>query len=131
MTVTKSAASASRLVASSPLCYNLQPSPDATELSLDAVDTHPPWPEKEFKLEVFPEPDYQHRFASPSPLSRPWPAVYEQDRSFMATTLKQSLPRTIAGRGLAHWFLGLDRVPQSPHAQRLQLRSWLPSKMKR
>ncbi|KAM4063933.1 hypothetical protein HRG_007023 [Hirsutella rhossiliensis] len=152
MSVTKHSATASRLVASSPLTYSIPVPRETTEVSLAGIDepapfdAHPPLTSgaaasdrdsvpdsqyKEFKLNVFPEPDYQHRFAmAPSPLCQPWPPVYEQDRSFMAAVLKQSLPRTIAAKGLAHWFLDFNKPAQSYKARRLQLKSWLPSKMK-
>lgn len=157
MSVTKNPATASRLVASSPLSYSIPVPRETTQVSLPDVpqepvplDADPPsrpgrastwnpssgpddtWPQyKKFKLEVFPEPDYGHQFAvAPSPLRQPWPPAYEQDRSFTAATLKQSLPRTIAAKGLAHWFLNLDHVFTNSEARRLQLKSWLPSKMK-
>lgn len=92
--------------------------------------------QKEFKLDIFPAPEYNHRFAQAgSPLHSSWPETYQQDQSFIATTLKQSLPNDIASKGLVHWLA-------SPHstvpimrterkAKRLQLKGWLPSNMKK
>ncbi|RFU73191.1 hypothetical protein TARUN_9066 [Trichoderma arundinaceum] len=96
-------------------------------------DEGPKQGEKEFKLEIFPAPEYNHRFAmAGSPLRNSWPAVYEQDQSFIATTLKQSLPKNIASKGLAHWLLSLGSTMRMERkTKRLQLKGWLPSNMKR
>lgn len=90
--------------------------------------------QKQFKLEIFPAPEYHHRFAmSGSPLYNSWPAAaHEKDRSLMATTLRQSVPQTMAGKGLSHWLLNLGGAPKMERkAKRLQVKGWLPSNMKK
>lgn len=90
--------------------------------------------QRQFKLEIFPAPDYKHKFAmSGSPLHQPWPEAYQRDKSFVAATLKQSLPHTIRAKGLAHWLfdVGSNNASKSERkAERLQLKAWVPSKMK-
>ncbi|KAL7799060.1 hypothetical protein V8C37DRAFT_146249 [Trichoderma ceciliae] len=88
--------------------------------------------QKEFKLDIFPAPEYNHRFAmAGSPLHSSWPEAYEQDQSFVMATLKQSLPKNIASKGLAHWLMSLGSgLRMERKAKRLQLKGWLPSNMK-
>ncbi|OAA46082.1 hypothetical protein NOR_02835 [Metarhizium rileyi] len=90
--------------------------------------------QRQFKLEIFPAPDYKHTFAmSGSPLHQAWPEAYRKDKSFLAATLKQSLPQTIASNGLAHWLFDVGRNKTSKSGrttERLQLKAWMPSKMK-
>ncbi|KJZ79591.1 hypothetical protein HIM_01060 [Hirsutella minnesotensis 3608] len=152
ISVTKDEATARRLVARSPLIYRLPASREQSDTSLADLDGRvaiapgsprfvsdsDPGPAeadgeaKSFTLEIFPQPDYQHSFAAnASPLRRSWPINYQFDRSFTATTLKQSLPRTMAAEGLAHWLFDTDvqTPPRMTRPKRLQLLNWLPSRM--
>ncbi|KAG5919389.1 hypothetical protein E4U42_006533 [Claviceps africana] len=88
----------------------------------------------QFKLDIFPEPNYHHEFAmSRSPLHYSWPTTYDRDQSFATSILKHSLPQTIASEGLAHWLLepGCCNPNKITHGkyEREQLRYWLPTKM--
>ncbi|PFH58783.1 hypothetical protein XA68_13214 [Ophiocordyceps unilateralis] len=86
----------------------------------------------DFALEIFPEPDYRHDFSTAAdPARQPWPPIWQNDGSIMATTLQQSLPKTLAATGLAHWFLPFQKAPTQYMAWRLALKSWLPSKMRK
>ncbi|KAL7814682.1 hypothetical protein V8C44DRAFT_37604 [Trichoderma aethiopicum] len=96
--------------------------------------------QREFMLEIFPVPEYNHRFAmAGSLLHGSWPEGYERDQSFIAKTLEQSLPNSIASRGLVHWMVrpspravANDPRPKNPRkAKRLQIKEWLPSLMKK
>lgn len=89
--------------------------------------------QKEFKLEIFPAPEYNHRFAmAGSPLYNSWPEAYEQDQSFIAATLRQSLPKSIASTGLVHWLVSLgSAVRMERKAKRMRIKGWLPSNMKK
>ncbi|KAH6609577.1 hypothetical protein Trco_002923 [Trichoderma cornu-damae] len=89
--------------------------------------------QREFKLDIFPAPEYNHRFAmSGSPLHSSWPEACEQDQSFMAATLKESLPKNIASKGLVHWLVSLGGAMRMERkAKRLRLKRWLPSNMKK
>ncbi|KOS20091.1 hypothetical protein ESCO_006151 [Escovopsis weberi] len=88
--------------------------------------------QRQFKLDIFPAPDLRHRRAmASSPLHGAWTNAHEQDRSFMATTLKQTLPQTMVGKGLAHWLVSQGTAYyQERKTKRLQARSLLPSTMK-
>ncbi|GAO16343.1 hypothetical protein UVI_02049960 [Ustilaginoidea virens] len=164
VSVTQKAATASQLVASSPLVYHIPiPRIDTNVLLADLEDTQgirrfdrqqpsvttppaesaaterafsspdesaPPQGQKQFKLHIYPAPDYSHKFAmSNSPLQESWPGAYLKDKSFMAAALKQSLPRNMPSKGLAHWLVNMGNN-YSCKSDRLQLKSWLPSKMK-
>lgn len=146
MSVTRNSATAARIVACSPLVYTVAVPRGSSDEALDdperppaPLDANPPSLEgpgpgqqhRTFRLDVFPEPDYEHRHAMlSSPLQHPWPSAYEHDRSFMAAILKQTLPRTIAAKGLAHWFLDLGQAPRMSGSRRVELKRWLPSRMK-
>jgi hypothetical protein len=110
-----------------------QPSPLASPL-INPLATNNVQEQRQFKLEIFPAPDYTHKFAmSGSPLHQSWPEAYRKDRSFLAATLRQSLPQTMPSTGLAHWLfdVGSNNSPKSERkAERLQLKGWMPSKMK-
>ncbi|KAL7942170.1 hypothetical protein V8C42DRAFT_159928 [Trichoderma barbatum] len=87
--------------------------------------------QREFKLEIFPEPVYNHRFAmAGSPMHGAWHEGYDKDQSFIATTLKQSLPKSIASEGLVHWMVSGMGMRKDRKAKRLQIKEWLPSLMK-
>ncbi|GAB0134977.1 hypothetical protein EsDP_00003329 [Epichloe bromicola] len=168
VSVTKEATTALRLVACSPLTYNMPVSRMKTDIHIvDLVDgdssndinTNSNRPsitnsggetagddaasgeeflhaskQTQFKLEIFPAPDYKHEFAMyGSPLHQSWPTSYHKDKSFVASTLKQSLPQTMASSGLAHWLLDTGSSGTSKtdgKSERLRLKGWLPSKMK-
>lgn len=88
--------------------------------------------EREFKLEIFPAPEYNHRFAmAGSPLHGIWNDGYEQDQSFIVTTLRQSLPKSIASEGLVHWMVSGMKTRGGRRMKRLQIKEWLPSYMKK
>lgn len=160
VSVTKDKATATTLVASSPLTYSIAVSRAYADMYLadagepashgnkptggqaaSGAEAAPPGDSdgsaqrelKKFRLEIFPQQDFNHEFAmSGSPLHHSWPDVYAMDRSFVAATLKQSLPQTIATKGLSHWFLDLSRTYRAGHkTKRLQLKSWRPSRMKK
>lgn len=159
VSVTREAATASKLIACSPLTYDVPESLMNADIhiadlaELEGFDDSTPSAgfatarptavedggvrrdKMQFKLEIFPEPEYQHRFAMiGSPLQNPWPDVYFKDKSLLSGTLKQSLPQTIAASGFAHWPLDSTEdscVPRPDRKEeRLQLKRWLPSKMK-
>lgn len=99
----------------------------------NGLDEDPEQGQKEFKIHIFPAPDYNHRFATAgSPLHIPWPDAYEQEQSFIATTLKQSLPKSIASTGLAHWLVSDGSALRMERKVKMKrIREWLPSKMKK
>ena len=67
---------------------------------------------------------------SRSTLAQAWPSSYSRDKSFLSTTLKQSLPPSVAANGLAHWLVNFDDAPNaSAKTSRLVSKSWLPSVM--
>lgn len=163
VSITKESTTAERLVASSPLTYKItEPTRKAVEdiyvADLDepegfntlqptvtgeqtnsvspqsnGLNEDPKQGQKEFKIHIFPAPEYNHRFAmAGSPLYIPWPDAYEQEQSFIATTLKQSLPNSIASTGLVHWLVSLgSAVRMERKVKRKRIREWLPSKMKK
>lgn len=99
----------------------------------DGLNDDPTQGQKEFKIHIFPAPDYNHRFAmAGSPLHIPWSGAYEQEQSFIATTLKQSLPKSIASVGLAHWLVSDGSALRMERKVKMKrIREWLPSKMKK
>lgn len=86
-----------------------------------------------FRLDIFPAPEYNHQYAMQGrPEHHAWPvAAYEADRSFASATLKQVLPDGVARKGLTHWLVDMGTVSkQGSKGKRLQLKNWLPSKMR-
>jgi hypothetical protein len=145
VTITKDAKTALELVTRSPLSYRIsmsEPSPkpsissDTTEAAATpqgvaaAHDAGSP-ADKQFKLHIFSAPDYQHEFAAmSSPTAKSWLSSYTKSQSFMSTTLKQSLPDSVAAKGLAHWPTDFNGPgEESQESQRLRLKSILPSNM--
>ncbi|KHN99394.1 uncharacterized protein MAM_03092 [Metarhizium album ARSEF 1941] len=151
VSVTKEIATASRLVEYSPLTYDVPENHINTDVCVADLDDsesgnglksnqpcmttapgHPPG-KRQFTLEIFPAPTYRHHFAmAGSPLYQSWPAAYREDKSFLAATLKQSLPQTMCSSGLAHWLfdVGSNNASKSGRkAERLQLKRWVPGKM--
>lgn len=91
-------------------------------------------PQKEFKIQVWPHPTYRHHISSRSVLHRSWPDFIGKNESFIANALKQSLPNTMAAKGLANWEPDLGKqqtaaVPKSKMHERVQMLSWLPGKL--
>ncbi|KAH7149335.1 hypothetical protein B0J13DRAFT_303196 [Dactylonectria estremocensis] len=89
---------------------------------------------KEFKIEVWPHPEYRHHISSRSTLHRSWPDFVGEDESFISKTLKQSLPNTMAAKGLANWELDLGKQPTAAASklkmhERIQMLSWIPGKL--
>ncbi|RDA85437.1 hypothetical protein CP532_1535 [Ophiocordyceps camponoti-leonardi (nom. inval.)] len=136
ISVTRDAETVERLVRSSPISYQLPPSstassspsafsPSSAFSSADnAADVN------RFRLDIFRQPDFQHgKSMRRVPTRHSWPPMWQKDHSLMATTLRQSLPPTMAARGLAHWFLPFHKAPTVYKAWRLSLRKWLPSLM--
>ncbi|KAL6906927.1 hypothetical protein GGI43DRAFT_246004 [Trichoderma evansii] len=99
----------------------------------NGLNEDPKQGQKEFKIHIFPAPELNHRFAmAGSPLYNSWPEAYEEDQSFIATTLKQSLPKSIASTGLVHWLVSLgSAVRMERKMKRLRIKGWLPSNMKK
>ncbi|RDA93646.1 hypothetical protein CP533_4849 [Ophiocordyceps camponoti-saundersi (nom. inval.)] len=123
ISVTRERETAERLVRASPISYQLPASSSSSSSASTAEVT-------EFHLEIFPQADYRHGKAMRTVAERhSWPPMWQKDHSLMATTLQQSLPPTIAARGLAHWFLPFYKAPTVYKAWRLSLRKWLPSLM--
>ncbi|RCI08976.1 hypothetical protein L249_5033, partial [Ophiocordyceps polyrhachis-furcata BCC 54312] len=115
ISVTRDVEAAERLVRNSPISYQLPGSGAQVN---------------RFQLEIFLQPDFRHGKAMRTvPARHSWPPMWQKDRSLMATTLRQSLPPTMAARGLAHWFLPFHKAPAVYKAWRLSLRKWLPSLM--
>ncbi|PTB39033.1 hypothetical protein M441DRAFT_29327 [Trichoderma asperellum CBS 433.97] len=160
VSITKESTTAERLVASSPLTYKiteptrkaaediyvadldepegfntLQPTVtgERTNNASSGLNGDPKQGQTEFKIHIFPAPEHNHRFAmAGSPLHIPWPDAYEQEQSFIATTLKQSLPKSIASTGLVHWLVSEgSAVRMERKVKRKRIREWLPSKMKK
>lgn len=91
-------------------------------------------PEKEFKIYVAPMPDYKHQSSSSSALNRSWPSFFDDSNTFVTAVLRQTVPGTMAGRGLAHWQPDLGRkwtpsFAETKKKERFQLFGWIPSKM--
>jgi hypothetical protein len=86
----------------------------------------------EFVVDVTESPKYKHQGSSNSLLNRVWPKFVEKDHSFASTTLQHSLPDSIAAGGLRHWNVdfGKEATKDSKMVERLQLRDWIPSKIK-
>ncbi|PHH90524.1 hypothetical protein CDD83_3390 [Cordyceps sp. RAO-2017] len=153
VSVPETLSAAKKLVAASPLTYSVPVvRDDASMTTADleepiSFDTHRPRltqngtasdpgssqeeATKDFRLDIFPQTDYNHKDSvSKSRLCQPWTPVWETDRSLMATVLKQSLPQTMAAKGLAYWFFDVELHPRTDlKARRLQLQRALPSKM--
>lgn len=145
MSVTREPATAAQLVASSPLSYSVaapRGGPDVYAADLDEpaplssgrpTVTRAAGAGKTFELDIFPEPDYNHRHAmSGSPFHHTWPEAYANDGCLVAAALEQAMPRTLAAKGLAHWLADANRSASpgiSGLERRLRLKSWLPSRM--
>ncbi|KAH7148585.1 hypothetical protein EDB81DRAFT_882999 [Dactylonectria macrodidyma] len=107
----------------------------STTLSSDSNDkTGRKSLQKEFKIEVWPHPTYRHHISSRSALHRSWPDFVSEDESFIAKTLKQSLPNTMAAKGLANWAPDLGKQPTAAPSklkmhERIQMLAWIPGKL--
>ncbi|KAF4584123.1 pal1-like protein [Ophiocordyceps camponoti-floridani] len=125
VSVTRDEETVDRLVSSCPIGYQIREDGIVKREDKDKGFV------SDFFLNIFPEPDYRHDYTEArEPTRHPWPPMWQKDQSLMATTLQQSLPSTLAARGLAHWFLRFDEAPTQYKAWRLALASWLPSKMR-
>lgn len=91
--------------------------------------------EKQFTLHIYPidtkeHGDYQIR----SPLRNQWPSKVDEKatESYMATMLKQSLPKDLAAKGFAQWLQDFgDSQLATPREDRLQARYCAPSIVKK
>lgn len=92
--------------------------------------------EKEFVMNATPNPRYRHRMTgAEQSLQRSWPKFYDDNNSFTTQILKQSLPDTLAAKGLAHWNVDLGQKENGPVSDakamdRMQLQRWIPTKIK-
>lgn len=59
--------------------------------------------QKAFQLQVWPHPAYRHHDSSPTKLHLSWPDHVSTKPSFVTKMLLQSLPKTMAAKGLANW----------------------------
>ncbi|KAG6026798.1 hypothetical protein E4U40_001864 [Claviceps sp. LM458 group G5] len=85
-----------------------------------------------FRLEIYPEPDYNHKHAmSASPLYHAWPDKYVADHPHATSILKHSLPQNMASEGLARWPLSSTQLEygQDSKNERLHRNLILPSKI--
>ncbi|KAF7543239.1 hypothetical protein G7Z17_g10896 [Cylindrodendrum hubeiense] len=91
-------------------------------------------PQKEFTVQIWPHPTYRHHISSRSALHRSWPDFVGESESFITKTLKQSLPKTMATKGLANWEPDLGKqqtaaTSKSKMHERVQMLSWIPGKL--
>ncbi|KAH7255637.1 uncharacterized protein BKA55DRAFT_592890 [Fusarium redolens] len=85
-----------------------------------------------FVIEVTESPAYNHKGSSSSFLARVWPDFVTGNRTLASTTLRQSLPNSIAAKGLSHWDVdfGKETTMDSRKVDRVQTRNWIPTKIK-
>ncbi|KAI5462405.1 hypothetical protein BGZ63DRAFT_423663 [Mariannaea sp. PMI_226] len=105
-----------------------------TETLPDRKEAGAELPQKEFQIHIFAQPSYRHHASSDTKLHLPWPAFVGQNNSFLAKTLKQSLPNKMAAKGLANWDpdFGQQRMASNPAIKkqdRIRETSWTPSKL--
>ncbi|KAF5018186.1 hypothetical protein F66182_9843 [Fusarium sp. NRRL 66182] len=83
----------------------------------------------DFTIQVHAAPYYRHAASTSSPVASVWPEWMESDLTFASRTLRQSLPNTIAARGLKHWDVDFGKQASPPYskADREQLRRLIPS----
>ncbi|KFA65978.1 hypothetical protein S40285_10507 [Stachybotrys chlorohalonatus IBT 40285] len=152
VSVAQSIHTANKLVSNSPLTYamstprtdinpaiaDLEESTKFDELKISHAESQDDGGEqKEFKLHIYPDPDYNHEFSMTNdPLYDTWPRGYDKNRTFTTSTLEQTLPHNVARKGLSHWLT--DFPPMAlvtkkeglKKERRLQLKAWVPSTMK-
>ncbi|KAF7563444.1 hypothetical protein G7046_g660 [Stylonectria norvegica] len=150
----RKASDATTMITTSPLNYNVvtprsteetyiadlndsKPLTNTRPTTVDSLTGHESQEvnQKRFTIHVWPCKDYHHgRATQSSPLHQSWPSWYDKNNSFLARTLKQSLPQTLAAKGLAHWDLDLGKMAQEEKekmAERVEVLPWMPSKWKR
>jgi hypothetical protein len=92
-------------------------------------------PQKEFQIQIFPHPTYRHHDSFPTKLHLSWPDYVCTNESFVTRMLKQSLPNTMAAKGLANWDpdFNRQRMPSestSKKQDRVLIASWIPGKLR-
>ncbi|KAF5651195.1 hypothetical protein F52700_100 [Fusarium sp. NRRL 52700] len=85
-----------------------------------------------FVIEITESPAYNHKGSSSSFLARCWPDFVTENKTLASKTLQQSLPDSIAARGLSHWAVdfGNESTMDSRKIDRVQTRNWIPTKIK-
>ncbi|KAF4345443.1 hypothetical protein FBEOM_552 [Fusarium beomiforme] len=134
----KESEAAAKAVCSSPIKTTVPTSCSETRSSVKVDGLKPQFekqssnPENtEFVIEVTESPAYNHKGSSNSFLARVWPEFVTRDRTFASTTLRQSLPDSIAAKGLSHWAVDFGKEPtiDTRMVDRVHTRNWIPSKM--
>lgn len=152
--MTRDADTAESLLTSSPVTYSIA-SPktsDAKFIDLSRPDVldgtkamiHPPSIEhpttdevnndeacRNFTLRIVKVYKYNHAATmSSSALHGPWPASYTDGETFISSVLRQSLPQTVAAKGLERWEYDVrDKATIAGKNERFQISRW--TKMKR
>ncbi|KAF5578083.1 hypothetical protein FPCIR_11740 [Fusarium pseudocircinatum] len=85
-----------------------------------------------FVIEITESPAYNHKGSSSSFLASVWPDFVTKNKTLASETLQQSLPNSIAARGLSHWAVDFGHEPamDSRKIDRLETRNWIPTKIK-
>ncbi|KAH6899864.1 hypothetical protein B0T10DRAFT_554425 [Thelonectria olida] len=91
-------------------------------------------PQKEFQIQIWPHPTYRHHESYTTKLHLSWPEYVCKNESFVTRMLKDSLPNTMATKGLAHWNpdFGQQRMASDNYAKeqdRKRVHSWIPGKL--
>ncbi|CVK89944.1 uncharacterized protein FPRO_07869 [Fusarium proliferatum ET1] len=136
----KESEAATRAVSSSPVNITV-PSSCKEPRSVVKVDGLKPHFEKQpsqssndtkFFIEITESPAYNHKGSSSSFLASVWPDFVTENKTLASKTLQQSLPNSIAARGLSQWAVDFGREPtmDSRKIDRVQTRNWVPTKIK-
>ncbi|KAI1013039.1 hypothetical protein LB503_001743 [Fusarium chuoi] len=136
----KESEAATRAVSSSPVNITV-PSSCKEPRSVVKVDGLKPHFEKQpsqssndtkFFIEITESPAYNHKGSSSSFLASVWPDFVTENKTLASKTLQQSLPNSIAARGLSQWAVDFGREPtmDSRKIERVQTRNWIPTKIK-
>ncbi|CVK92587.1 uncharacterized protein FMAN_07480 [Fusarium mangiferae] len=136
----KESEAATRAVSSSPVNITV-PSSCKEPRSVVKVDGLKPRFEKQpsqsfkdtkFFIEITESPAYNHKGSSSSFLASVWPDFATENKTLASKTLQQSLPNSIAARGLSQWAVDFGREPtmDSRKIDRIQTRNWIPTKIK-
>ncbi|KAF5535288.1 hypothetical protein FMEXI_10871 [Fusarium mexicanum] len=88
--------------------------------------------DNKFVIEITESPAYNHKGSSSSFLASVWPDFVTKNKTLASKTLQQSLPNSIAARGLSRWDVDFGQEPtmDSRKIDRLQTRNWIPTKIK-
>jgi hypothetical protein len=88
--------------------------------------------DSKFVIEITESPAYNHKGSSSSFLASVWPDFVTKNKTLASETLQQSLPNSIAARGLGHWAIDFGHEPamDSRKIDRLETRNWIPTKIK-